>query len=154
MDISVISVAVISHADKDHISGILTLLTSEEFRVERIYVNPDGQRTTKAWKDFRVAVSVAEKKGECKVETSVSTQTPGLIKLGSTEMHVVCPSAALALTGVGGKTPETNRTVTANTMSAALRIEKEVGKGVLLAGDIDDISLDDAAEHGAELRAK
>src|SRR3546814_6314692 len=58
MEITIVSAAFISHADKDHIAGILSLLTSDRVHVQRVYVNPDSQRRTRIWNDFRVAVAV------------------------------------------------------------------------------------------------
>jgi len=153
MRIDRIAAAIISHADKDHIAGIIPLLTSNSVQVDRIYVNPDSERRTKIWRAFRAAVSVAERKGSCEVVTSLSTTMPGTIKLGETAITVVSPSAALALTGVGGETTG-GKVVTANTLSGVLRIDKgSGGNGVLLAGDMDEISLDDAIAAGAELSA-
>lgn len=153
MGVDTIAVAVVSHADKDHIAGILSLLTSNRVRVERVYVNPDGQKRTKVWRDFRHAVAVAERKGTFEVMTSLSTTTPGIIRLGDAAITVISPSAALALTGVGGETSDA-RVVTANTLSGVLRIDAgDGGKGVLLAGDMDEISLDMATAADADLSA-
>src|SRR3546814_16358791 len=64
---------------------------------------------------------------------------PGTIELGGATITVVSPSAALALTGVGGRTRD-DKEVTANTLSGVLRIDVGGrGMGVLLAGDMDDI---------------
>jgi beta-lactamase superfamily II metal-dependent hydrolase len=153
MKINRIAAAIISHADKDHIAGIIPLLTSNTVQVERVYVNPDGQKRTKIWHAFRVAVAEAELKGSCEVVTSLSTTTPGIIEVGEATITVVSPSAALALTGVGGETPG-GQTVTANTLSGVLRVDSRgAGNGVLLAGDMDEISLDYAIAAGAKLSA-
>jgi len=152
MGINTIEEAFISHADKDHIAGILALLTSDRIHVRKIYVNPDSQRKTVVWNDFIVAVSVAQRKGTCIVSTSLSSTTPGSVTMGDLTIEVVAPSASLALAGVGGLSRD-GRTITANTLSAALRITSGVNDGVLLAGDIDEIALDDAIFHGADLSA-
>jgi beta-lactamase superfamily II metal-dependent hydrolase len=153
MKINTIAVAIISHADNDHIAGIVSLLTSDWVRVERVYVNPDSRKRTKIWHAFRAVVERAERRGACRVVTSLSTTTPGTIEVGDTTITVVSPSAALALTGVGGETLG-GQTVTANTLSGVLRVNLgSGGNGVLLAGDMDEISLDDAIAAGAELSA-
>jgi hypothetical protein len=78
---------------------------------------------------------------------------PGVIELGDGTITVVSPSAALALSGVGGKTLSA-QTVTANTLSGVLRVDSGTGgNGVLLAGDMDETSLDNAIAAGAELSA-
>jgi len=152
MAISTVETAIISHADKDHIAGIVSLLTSDRIRVERVLVNPDSQKASKIWEAFRVAVAVAERKGSCEVITSLSTTTPGQIAVGAATIDVLSPSAALALTGVGGTTVR-GRIVDANTLSAALRISVEDGESILLAADIDDVALDEAVAAGTDLRA-
>src|SRR3546814_6884464 len=127
MEITIVSAAFISHADKDHIAGILSLLTSDRVHVQRVYVNPDSQRRTRIWNDFRVAVAVAERNGGCEVITSLSTTMPGTIELGGATITVVSPSAALALTGVGGRTRD-DKEVTANTLSGVLRSEEHTSE--------------------------
>lgn len=153
LKIETVHSAIISHADKDHIAGILGLLTSEKIKVEQIFVNPDGQKKTKIWRDFLAAVSVAHRKGECKVSTSLSATEPGTIKVGDVSIEVVAPSPTLALTAVGGKTGD-GRTVTANSLSAVLKVRHGESGGALLAGDLDDLGLDDAIAHDADLKAR
>ncbi|QBJ14619.1 hypothetical protein EYD00_13945 [Agrobacterium sp. 33MFTa1.1] len=152
MGVDRVRAAFISHTDKDHIAGILALLTSDKIHLEEVFINPDSQKRSKIWADFKVAVSVAERKGECRVTTSLSTTTPGRVSIGESEIVVVSPSASLALTGVGGQTAD-KRIVTSNSLSAALKINSQGRAGILLAGDIDDISLEDALRSGADLSA-
>lgn len=153
LGIDTISAAIISHSDKDHISGVLSLLTSDKVTVGKIYVNPDSPRRTKTWKDFLTAVRIAERKGKCQIVTSLSSTTPGDIQVGEANIKVVAPSASLALTGVGGVTQD-GKKVTSNTLSSVLCIEGQEGKGLLLAGDLDEVGLDDAIENEAILSAE
>lgn len=143
LGVGIVETAIISHADKDHIAGILSLLTSRTIKVERIYVNPDSQKRTKIWEDFRVAAAVAEQTGDCDVVTSLSTTTPGTVPVGNATISVLSPSVALTLAGVGGKTTS-GRAVTANTLSGVLRISVGGGAGLLLAADMDEVGLDEA----------
>ena len=41
----------LSHADQDHIGGLLTLLASKEVTVKEVYLNPDGSKQTRLWND-------------------------------------------------------------------------------------------------------
>lgn len=154
-----VETAIISHADKDHIAGILSLLSSDPVRVGRVFVNPDGQKTTKVWHDFRVAVADAELRGTVEVITSLSTTAPGTIVVGEAEITVLSPSAALAITGVGGKvptpggTPSSGKTVTANTLSGVLRVRTKDSGSMLLAADMDEVSLDNALAANTDLSA-
>ncbi|QQV77307.1 MBL fold metallo-hydrolase [Sphingomonas aliaeris] len=153
LEVETVETAIISHADKDHIAGILSLLTSDNIRVERIYVNPDSQKNTRIWRDFRVAVAVAEQKGSCKVVTGLSTTIPGTIEVGAARIAVLCPSSALALTGVGGTTAS-GRKVDANTLSGVLRIDAEEGAGsILMAADMDETGLAEAIDAETNLEA-
>jgi competence protein ComEC len=148
-----VETAIISHADKDHIAGILALLTSSEIRVGRVFVNPDGQKKTKTWNDFLVAVAVAESKGTCEVITSLSTTTPGSIEVGAARITVLCPTAALALRGVGGTTVS-GRGINSNSLSGVLRISLGgSARGILLAADIDEVGLDEALSASVNLEA-
>jgi len=131
---------------------LTSLRPSKTVKVERIFVNPDGQKKTKIWTDFRVAVAAAEKAGNCQVVTGLWTTVPGTIKVGEADISVLSPSAAVALAGVGGKTTS-GRSVTANTLSGVLRIAEKNGAGLLLAADMDEVSLDEAVEHGTSLAA-
>lgn len=152
LDVDKIQAVFISHADRDHLAGILALLCSPKIHVERVFVNPDSQKKTKTWYDFLDAVSVAERNGSCVVETSLTTTTPGQVELGSVFIDIVTPSSALALKGVG-QPDEHGRPITSNSLSAALSIKVGSDSGLLLAGDLDEIGLDDAIKHKAHLQA-
>lgn len=148
-----IDAAFISHSDKDHLAGIVALLTSQEVTVERLYVNPDAGKTSAVWADLIAAVSVAQKKGACVISNSLTSVLPGEVLIGDATIRVVAPSAALALRGVPGVMPSGD-VVTANSLSAVLRIENAAGGGVLLAGDLDEVGLADAVDHDADFGAK
>lgn len=153
LGIEVVEVAIISHADKDHIAGILSLLSSTRVRVGKVYVNPDSQKRTKVWKDFRVAVADAERTGGFEVIPTLSSVVPGVLTIGNLTLRVLSPSNRLTLTAVGGETLS-GKTVTSNTLSGVLRVDVGNKPGVLLAGDMDDIGLDDALEMGHDLSAE
>lgn len=152
MEIKRIDAAFISHSDKDHLAGIVALLTSDEVEVARLYVNPDAGKNSAIWDSLLAAVSVAQKKGTCAVSNSLSSTNPGAIGVGDLTVRVAAPSAALALRGVGGQL-ESGAIVTQNSLSAVLSIEGKSGRGILLAGDLDEIGLADALDHCAPLKA-
>jgi len=152
LNVTHVEAAFVSHADKDHLAGVLSLLTSDRVTVGAIYVNPDAQRTSAVWEDFRRAVSVAQRKGDCVVHTTLSSTSPGSVAMGDVTIDVLCPSASLALSGVGGKSLA-GGAISANTMSAVLRVASNGERGLLLAGDMDRVALEDALEHGVDLTA-
>ncbi|WP_295705405.1 ComEC/Rec2 family competence protein [Brevundimonas naejangsanensis] len=144
--------ALISHADADHIQGILALLTSRRFTVGSLYVNPDRDRNTTAWRDLIHAVSVAERTGAFTPHTSLNTASPGVLHIGDMTLTVASPSAALALSAVKGLAPNGGIN-TANTLSAVIKVERAPGVGLLLAGDLDGVGLADVQATGVDVRA-
>lgn len=147
-----VNFALISHADADHIEGILALLTSQRISVGGLYLNPDRDRTTVVWRDLIHAVFVAQRTGSFKTHTSLTMATPGALQIGGLTMTIVSPSAALALSAVKGLAPE-GGTNTANTLSAVIKVERVPDAGVLLAGDLDSVGLEDIRSSGAKLKA-
>ena len=48
--IDTIDLLLISHADEDHLGGLMAILTSEKFDVKKVRVNSDALKGTKIWK--------------------------------------------------------------------------------------------------------
>lgn len=143
--------AVISHADADHIHGILALLTSDRITVGSLYVNADRDRKTAVWRDLIRAVSVAARSNAFQTVPSLTTETPPL-QVGGITMTVVSPSAGLALSAVGGRAPA-GGVNSANTLSAVIKVERYRDVGVLLAGDLDGVALKDIKISGVRVFA-
>lgn len=153
MGISCVDVAFISHADKDHIAGVIGLLSSTTIQLKKLYLNPDSQKRTKIWRDLLAAVSVAERQGSCEVITTLTTTMPGVVTVGDVMIRVEAPSASFALAG-SGATDAKGRHITSNSISALLRLTQGDKPGILLAGDIDEVGLDDALNYGRDLTAQ
>ncbi|WP_347879907.1 ComEC/Rec2 family competence protein [Tianweitania aestuarii] len=133
--------AFISHADADHIHGILALLTSTRITVGCLYLNPDRDRKSTVWKDLVAAVAVASRTGKFRTVPSLTVATPDLV-VGDLRLKIVSPSSALALSANGGVAPA-GGTNTANSLSAVIKVERYPDVGVLLAGDLDVVALKD-----------
>jgi beta-lactamase superfamily II metal-dependent hydrolase len=153
MGIYCVDVAFISHADKDHIAGVIGLLSSETIQLKKLYLNPDSQKQTRIWRDLLAAVSVAERQGSCEVVSTLTTTMPGTVTVGDVMIHVEAPSTSFALAGSGSIDAQ-GRHITSNSISAVLRLKHEDNPGILLAGDIDELGLDDAVLHGRDLTAQ
>ena len=153
MGIDCVDVAFISHADKDHIAGIIGLLVSKTIKLKKLYVNPDSQKETKIWRSLCAAVRVAEREGSCEVITTLNTVTPGSVQIGEIDVTVLAPSSAFVLGG-SGSTDEHGRKVTSNSISAVLRLSGGEQPSLLLAGDIDEVGLDDALGDERDLSAQ
>lgn len=143
--------AFISHADADHIHGILALLTSTRITVGCLYLNPDRDRKSTVWQDLVAAVAVASRTGKFRTVPSLTVETPDFA-VGDICLRIVSPSAALALSANGGGAPE-GGTNTANSLSAVIKVERYPKVGVLLAGDLDVVALKDIQASNANLEA-
>ncbi|RVD62821.1 hypothetical protein [Mesorhizobium sp. M7A.F.Ca.ET.027.03.2.1] len=144
--------ALISHSDADHLSGILALLTSSAVTVGNLYLNPDADKDSTAWRDLLAAVRVASRNNAMRTVPSLNVSVPGTLKVGDISLTVVSPSEALALSGVGGRSPD-GKPNSANTLSAVIKVERTPDVGVLLSGDLDATGLDDVVASGAKLTA-
>src|SRR5206468_949740 len=49
-----IEAVLISHADADHVGGLVNLLTAMEFQVRHVFLNPDQLRSTGVWRGLLV----------------------------------------------------------------------------------------------------
>lgn len=143
--------AIVSHADADHIQGILALLTSDEITVGRLLLNPDRDRTSSVWTDLKQAVSIARRTETFRTTPSLTTDTEAL-SVGGITMTVVAPSEALALAAPRGSAPG-GRVTTANTLSAVIKVERYPDLGVLLAGDLDGVGLEDLKTSNMKVKA-
>lgn len=151
--ISCVDVAFISHADKDHIAGVISLLSSKTIQLKKLFLNPDSQKQTRIWRHLLAAVSVAERQGSCEVIPTLTTTMPGTVPVGDVSIRVEAPSASFALAGSGSIDAQ-SRHITSNSISAVLRLNCDDSPGLLLAGDIDEIGLDDALNYDRELTAE
>jgi beta-lactamase superfamily II metal-dependent hydrolase len=151
-EIGTIEAVVVSHADEDHIGGVLSLLTDPNVVVRHLYLNSESQRGTKIWEDLRAAVPDARSRSDLRVHVELTTENSADFELPSLSLEVLAPSPELAMSGASGTTPS-GRPLTANAMSAVIRVRRESGRGVLLMGDIDATGLDELVEGCADLDA-
>jgi competence protein ComEC len=147
-----LDLVVVSHADADHIGGLATLLTSDEFTVRTILVNPDPSKDTAIWKALRIAVSDARRRGRGVTVSSLTAQESAW-RVGRSRIEILAPSAEVYLTGVGGKNPQTNKRVTSNSSSGVVRVWHGKTAVALLPGDMDEATLADIKQQHQSLTA-
>jgi len=135
-----INTIVISHGDQDHIAGLPDVLLDEELGVERVFLNPDADRSTATWQAVRLAVREARRRG-LDVRLDLTCGASRGLSMPRVEVAVVAPAEENAMSGVTGRTLE-GRRMTANSMSAVLHLFSATTSGVLIAGDIDDVALE------------
>ena len=129
---------IVSHADADHFGGISLLLSDASFQVGQVYLNQDP-RNTVLWNDFVSVMSDAKKRGT-KFILELNNANPGHLERGGITLEVLAPSQELMYKTVKGQDPA-GRRLSANTMSAVVRIWAQEAPRILLTADIDNQGL-------------
>ena len=57
--ITEIDAVIISHADADHLSGLVSLLSSATVQVRQVHLNSDATKNSDIWEDLRYAIADA-----------------------------------------------------------------------------------------------
>ena len=145
-----VDTVIVSHADADHFGGISLLLSAPEFEVGQVFVNPD-MRETRLWADF-VSVMRAAKQRGTKFSLELNNVNPGHLSLGGVGLEVLAPSQDIAIKTPHGQSPD-GRQLTPNAMSAVVRVWAGDMPRLMLAGDIDQVGLDNLLENNSDVTA-
>lgn len=141
----------LSHADIDHIEGLVALLSSNIITISHVYVNSDGIKKSEIWDDVVYTVSKRGAAGGTKLHVAI-TQTEGLFNCGEIEVITIGPSSYLAAKSPGSHDRNGKR-ITSNSISASFKINWAGQTVAYLAGDIDDIALADLKDHGVDIKS-
>lgn len=152
LGIEEISHVLISHADQDHIAGILQLLLSKSIRVNNIHLNSDWLRDTEIWRDVCSALGDARRRSGVNIEVQLTTSTTGRHNVGQVNIQVLAPVPELAAAGVGGRDLE-GRRLRANSISAVISLVYNTRRVAILAGDLDQVGLDNLLKEDVGLQA-
>jgi beta-lactamase superfamily II metal-dependent hydrolase len=136
----------LSHADQDHIGGLIALLSSGEFIIHAVYLNTDSSKGSVLWDDLTYELSQLREKGEIKFQVGI-TRDLGTIKLNSIGLSVTGPTGYLAAKGAGSVDRQ-GRTISSNSISASFQVIWQDEPIAYLSGDIDQVGLDDLVNHG------
>jgi len=140
-NITEIKTVYLSHADQDHIGGLLTLLLSENIKVHEVMLNSDGSKHTKIWDDLITILDFRGREGDIKFEVSIHSELLPVV-LGELTLNTVGPSKYLVAKGVGNNDRKT-RKITSNSISASFTVSYNEKPIIFLSGDIDQIGLDE-----------
>jgi competence protein ComEC len=152
LGIEEISHVLISHADQDHIAGIPQLLLSESVRVNNIHLNSDWLRDTEIWRDVCSALGDARRRSGVNIEVQLTTSTTGRHNVGQVNIQVLAPVPELAAAGVGGR-DLAGRRLRANSMSAVISLAYNTRRVAILAGDLDQVGLENLLNEDVDLQA-
>lgn len=148
--ISEIDTVMISHADRDHVEGLIALLSEPSVRIKRVLLNPDATKVSALWDDLAWELDQAAGHRKLQFQPSLTVADTGKIDLAEVRIEVLAPSLYLASKGAGSRSRSKQRLQT-NSMSAVLRISR--GTSVLACGDLDEAGLADLIAHDVDLRA-
>jgi beta-lactamase superfamily II metal-dependent hydrolase len=149
--IRTVDTVLISHADEDHVGGLIALLASSEIHLHRVRVNPDATKHSAVWDDLLWELESAAERGEIDFRPSLTVADDGDFDLEDVRVEILAPSRHLAAKGAGSRT-RARRRVETNTISVIVRIAGSATT-VLACGDVDAAGLWDATHHKRDLRA-
>lgn len=151
--ITKIDEVLISHADEDHLGGLVGVLASGDFSIGRVRLNSDALKESKIWKDLAEALDDAERNGKIDFKPSLTPSDTGQFDHGQIRIEILAPTNFLAMRGPGSDDRQ-GRNITTNSISAVIRVSIDGERLVLFASDIDQIGLDELVHVGAtDLRA-
>ncbi|MEJ7590288.1 MAG: MBL fold metallo-hydrolase [Planctomycetaceae bacterium] len=132
----------LSHADQDHISGLLHLLASKEVTIDRVRLNTDAAKQTKLWKNLLYELEQQESQGKLNWEVQLTADSSEDFPVGNVELEVIAPGKVLAGLGAGNKTNE-GKKITSNSVSAVILHVKSGKVIAAVPGDVDQVGLND-----------
>lgn len=149
-DITKIFAIMVSHADTDHLKGLVAILDQGDIEIGTVYVNSDAEKTSRQWEALIYDLDERNRSGMCDFKVEL---TEGIaLELGeSTKAEVLAPRQALAASGPGSLDRQ-GRRITTNTISAVIKVSLS-NRRVLLTGDLDEVGLKHLLETGIDVSA-
>jgi len=141
-NIKAIDYLLISHADIDHIGGIINLIESDTISVGMVCVNTDSAKDSNIWDDMLYEIN---NNGDIRLSVGLTTNSSGLFDKGAISISILSPSPYLASRGPGS-TDRKGRRLSSNSNCVVIRLENGVNPLVLLAGDIDNVGFENLIE--------
>ena len=84
-----IEVLLISHADKDHIEGIISVLESNTVQVHAVQLNTDSQKRSKLWDDLTYQLNQEAQIANVHFEVGLTSQDTGRFDRGLVHIEVL-----------------------------------------------------------------
>ncbi len=146
-NINKIDLLIISHADADHIGGVISLLSSRKILVNKVHLNTNSEQGSKIWDDL-----LHELGSRDILRVGLSTNNCFHFGHDPVNVEVIFPNPYLAGRGPGS-TDRNGRRLTGNSTSAVIRINLDGNPIALLPSDIDNVGLDNLIESGVDASA-
>ena len=150
--INTIDLVLISHADRDHIEGLIGILATNTIMIKMVRLNTDSLKDTDIWDDLAYELDLLQKQGKTDFSPALPEGDSGRFDSADVALQIVGPSAYLATKGPSGKDYYSRR-ITTNSISAVIRILYKGAPIALLTGDMDLICLDEIVRGGKPIDA-
>ena len=141
----------LSHADADHVGGLIGILASRQVTIGRVVLNTDGSKNTGVWDDLIYELDAAHRSGLLQLKVGLVSGMAESLP-GDIQVEVLAPSPYLTAKGVGG-THRSASTISSNSISAVICVAVSGSRLALLPGDLDGVGLTDLLEKSEDLRA-
>lgn len=139
---------ILTHADQDHVGGLIGLISSGYVNIVRVYVNTDSIKMSNIWHDLLYELS----RSSTKLHIGLTCTNTGEPIFKKAELEILAPSPYLAGRGPGSVDHD-GRAIAANTISAVIRISARGSPLAVLTSDLDSLGLDHLLTSSPELPA-
>jgi competence protein ComEC len=143
----------LSHADADHIGGLLQILACEAIDVRRVYLNADATKKSAAWDDLVWELDLLSRSKKLELFSTVTRGLGETLSRGETVVEILGPRPYLALKGAGALTRSKKR-IRSNSLSVVVRLVRAGLPLILLPGDLDHIGLAALVEDEIDIHAQ
>ncbi len=150
--IDTIDLVMISHADSDHIEGLLAILGTSTFTIKMVRLNTDSLKGSDIWDDLLFELDSLQTQGKTDFSPALTEADTGKFDSAEVTLEIIGPSSYLAAKGPSGKDAY-DRRITTNSISAVIRVHYKGTPVALLTGDMDMIGLDEIVRGGKKLVA-
>jgi beta-lactamase superfamily II metal-dependent hydrolase len=150
--INTIDLIMISHADRDHIEGLIAILGTNAISVKMVRLNTDSLKGSDIWDDLLFELDSLQKQGKTDFSPALTEGDSGKFNSPEVALEIIGPSAYLAAKGPSGKDAY-DRRITTNSISAVIRVLYKGSPVALLTGDMDLIGLDEILRGGKDITA-
>lgn len=135
----------ITHADEDHLKGLSALIDSKTITFGMVRVNSDANKHSALWDAVTFSLDQLSHREEVNFQVSLAANDRLPQVAAGVSLEVVAPSRYLASRGPGS-TDHQGRKLTANSVSAVIRVLVDEKPQVLFASDIDVVGLENMLE--------
>jgi competence protein ComEC len=150
--ITKIDLVLISHADEDHIGGLIALLATNSLDIKVIRLNTDSLKRSAIWDDLAFELDDLQRRGLLDFSPVLTESDNGAFDSADVKVEILGPTTFLATKGPGGK-DHYGRRIATNSISAVIRLCHRDNPVVLLTGDMDQIGFDELVRVGSAMNA-